>query len=266
MTLSRDSHIRIIPDRAAVRSCLEMASSMLSAQRYAAQRSVCCAAHSTVQQSALVDCHLCTLHLPALSAFIAPAMSCSRVYCHAVGDDVVLALFAPDSRYKARRVTRLLGLKRSRHRIVTAQLNHLVHQGRLQQLPSTSSRYTQSLYALHLSLSAPSPSPSAPCPSPLPCPVAPSSPVPTFSAEVPLLQCLCCQSATPTVVCLPCRHQRCCVECWEKVEQRERSVFNKHHRLKQQLSMGPRQRRPTFKPRCPVCRDEVDDVIQTFMD
>jgi len=60
----------------------------------------------------------------------------------------MLAVFTPTSRYKARRVTRLLGLERSRHRIITAQLNHLVQQGRLLQLPSSSSRYTQPLYQL----------------------------------------------------------------------------------------------------------------------
>jgi len=173
---------------------------------------------------------------------------------------VILALFTPTSRHKARRVTRLLGLERSRHRIITAQLNHLVHQGRLLQLPSLSSRYTQPLYGLPISNPA-----SAPCSSLTSA--AHSSPVQAaYADDVPVLQCLCCQSAPPTIVCLPCRHQRCCAECWEKVERRERSVFNKHHRLKQQLSMGPRQRRPTFNPLCPVCREEVDDVIQTYMD
>jgi hypothetical protein len=43
----------------------------------------------------------------------------------------VPAVFTPSARYKARRVTRLLHLERSRHRIVTTQLNHLVQQGRL---------------------------------------------------------------------------------------------------------------------------------------
>jgi hypothetical protein len=170
----------------------------------------------------------------------------------------MLAVFTPTSRYMARRVTRLLGLERSRHRIITAQLNHLVQQGRLLQLPSLSPRYTQPLYAL----------PTA-GPTPAPClsnSAAPSPPVSASLADVPWLQCLCCQGAPPTIVCLPCRHHRCCAECWERVEQRERYVFNKHHRLKHQLSTGPRQRRPSFKPRCPVCRVEVDDVIQTYMD
>jgi hypothetical protein len=170
----------------------------------------------------------------------------------------MLAVFTPTSRYKARRVTRLLGLERSRHRIITAQLNHLVQQGRLLQLPSSSSRYTQPLYGLLISAPA-----SSPCPH---TSATHSTPDVASADDVPLLRCLCCQSAPPTVVCLPCRHQRCCADCWEKVEQRERSVFNKHHRLKHQLSTGPRQRRPSFKPRCPVCREEVDDVIQTYMD
>jgi hypothetical protein len=167
-------------------------------------------------------------------------MSCSRYYRHAAEDEVILGLFAPSSRYKARRVTRLLQLKRSRHRIVTAQINHLVQQGRLLHLPSLLIRYAQPFYALPSPVETPPPPPSV---APAPSEVA--------STGDPSLQCLYCQSAHPAVVCLPCRHQRCCVSCWNQVEKRERSVLSKNQRPQHQLSTASPQRRPTFRPRCP---------------
>ena len=191
-------------------------------------------------------------------------MSCSRFYSHAVTDDLVLSLFTPTSRYKARHVTRLLKLKRSRHRIVTAQLNHLVLRGRLQHCPSSSLRYSHPLYALSCCVTErPSPCSSQAVP-----PASVAAPFPSQpSVDAPSsLQCLCCQSAAPDVVCLPCRHQRCCAACWVQVEQRERSVFNKHRRLKHQLTPGAAPPRLAFKPRCPVCREGVDSVMHTYMD
>jgi hypothetical protein len=124
-------------------------------------------------------------------------MSCARFYPPAVQDEAILALFTSSAGYKARQVTRLLHFDRSRHRIITAQLNHLVQQELLMQLPSLSVRYSQPFYAL-----AASPAPSSPHP---PAPATP----PPEPFDVLSLQCVCCQSALPTVVCLPCRHQRC---------------------------------------------------------
>ena len=182
-----------------------------------------------------------------------------------MNDDLVLSLFTATSRYKARQVTRLLKLKRSRHRIVTAQLNHLVLQERLQHLLSLSLRYSRPLYALSccaIERASPCSSQALP-PVSAAAPFPPSQPAADASSS---LQCLCCQSAAPTVVCLPCRHQRCCAACWKQVEQRERSVLNKHRRLKHQLSTDAAPLRPPFRPRCPVCREEVDSIMHTYMD
>ena len=162
-----------------------------------------------------------------------------RHYLPAASDDTVLALFRPPiSQLKATQLVRLLGLSRSRRRIVHTQLRRLAQEGRLLELPSLSTRYNQPAYSL---------------------------PPASLSTETPLLHCLCCQTALPTVVCLPCRHQRCCAECWQEVVKRERSVFNVQQRLKRQLATRRHQRLP-FRPRCPVCRGEVEGVMETYLD
>ena len=163
-----------------------------------------------------------------------------RHYPPAVSDDVILALFhCPTLRFKAAQIVRLLGLKRSKRRIVESQLRRLAVKGHLVDHPALSTRYTQPEYSL---------------------------PAATPPAASPLdLHCLCCQTAAPTVVCLPCRHQRCCAECWQHVVSRERAVFNVQQRLKRQLTTT-RTKRPAFMPRCPVCREAVEGVIQTYMD
>ena len=154
----------------------------------------------------------------------------------------MLTLFhSPHVHLKASQVVRLLELRRSRRRIVCAQLLRLVLSGRLVEHPTLSTRYTQPLYGL------------------------PAASVPPATSPSLSLQCLCCQAAPPTVVCLPCRHQRCCAECWQQVVKRERSVFGVQQRLKRQLATA-QTHRFQFKPRCPICRGEVEGVMETYMD
>ena len=165
-----------------------------------------------------------------------------RHYPPAVSDDVMLALFhSPHVHLKAAQLMRLLEFKRSKRRIVCAQLCRLAQTGRLVEHLTLSTRYTQPLYSLHVAAAPPD------------------------TSTTTDLQCLYCQTAPPTVVCLPCRHQRCCAECWQQAVQRERSVFDVQQRLKRQLVKAQNQRLP-FKPRCPVCRGEVEGVIETYMD
>ena len=180
--------------------------------------------------------------LPTCDDTLVFAVMPSRHYPPAVSDDVMLALFhSPHVHLKAAQVVRLLEFKRSKRRIVCAQLRRLAQTGRLVEHLTLSTRYTQPLYSL------------------------PVAPAPPDTSPAINLQCLCCQAAPPTVVCLPCRHQRCCAECWQRIVQRERSVFNVQQRLKRQLATAQNQRLP-FKPRCPVCRGEVEGVIETYMD
>jgi hypothetical protein len=140
--------------------------------------------------------------------------------------------------------------------------------GRSSIQPSSSLPKEHSLGLLAMAAAASSlPPPPPPPPPVLPAPAVPY-PSPPPSNDALWLQCLFCLNAPLNVVWLPCLHQRCCSPCWAKVEREDRRIFKIHRRLKHELSTGAEaaQRRPSFKPRCPVCREPVDGVHTTRMD
>ena len=89
------------------------------------------------------------LALGSLAPHLLLAVMPPRHYPPAVSNDVVLTLFdSPHVHLKASHVVRLLQFKRSKRRIVCAQLRRLARIGRLVEHPTLSTRYTQPLYGL----------------------------------------------------------------------------------------------------------------------
>ena len=217
-------------------------------------------------------------------------------------DSRILELFATSSsQMKAHRVLLLLRLPRSKIRNIQSALRRLARSGALVELSSLSSAQPHPLYALvpptaiasyaskpadvdqsmH-STTDESPStcvqtaPTSSSESTGPVTVTTSSVLTqptvlpaddraeiTEETEVRQPVCAICGETWPTEVLLPCRHQACCKTCWSGCVVRERSVHNRHERLKREL--GARGLvRSVFRPRCPICMVAVDNVISPY--
>lgn len=214
-------------------------------------------------------------------------------------DSCILEQFTnSSSQMKAHRVLLLLRLPRSKIRNIQSGLRRLARSGALVELSSLSSAQPHPLYArvpptaiasyaskpadvdqsMHTTTDE-SPSTcetTAPTSSPDSTSAVTTSPVLTQSTVLPADDraeikeetevrqpvCAVCGEIWPTEV-LPCRHQACCKTCWQGCVVRERSVHNRHERLKREL--GARGLvRSVFRPRCPICMVAVDNVISPY--
>ena len=216
-----------------------------------------------------------------------------RLYISPISDDDVVAVFRVNGQLKANTVLRLVGLPRTRARIIATQLQRLSRAPyhRLVEIaPLAIAKHRNPYYSLALS----SPSTdrvdagavdhaavphdngstssrttatdaASPCASPLTedsphtaddddnTPVAPSRPL-----------CNICHAVDPTVVFLPCKHQLSCTTCWDSAKKRQRSVHNRNERTRMQLADAGTRRAP-FRSVCPWCQQVVVEEIHPFV-
>ena len=267
-----------------VRHCIHLSPATILAIRYRTQTQRSAHSHCSVQQL-LTPYHCTRTHMPR------------RLYISPVSDDDVVAVFRVNGQLKANTVLRLVGLPRTRARILATQLQRLSHTPyhRLVEIaPPAIAKHRNPYYALALS----SPSTdrfdagavdNAAVPHDNGCtssrttatdtasmcsslltensPVAPCGHTADDDDNTPVPSrplCNICHAMDPTVVFMPCKHQLSCTTCWDNAKKRQRSVHNRNERLRMQLA-DSRTRRALFRPVCPWCQQAVVEEIHPFM-
>lgn len=224
-----------------------------------------------------------------------PAHMPRRLYISPVSDDDVVAVFHINAQLKANTVLRLVGLPRTRARIIAAQLHRLARAPyhRLVEItPPVIAKHRNPYYTLahsspaterfdaavvdydaavpqekdstssrttaaDIASSSASPSTETPCA----YTADDNDNTPVVSSR-PL--CNICHAVDPTVVFLPCKHQLSCTTCWDSAKKRQCTVHNRNERTRMQLADAVAKRTP-FRPVCPWCQQAVAEEIHPFV-
>jgi hypothetical protein len=79
----------------------------------------------------------------------------------------------------------------------------------------------------------------------------------------PAHPCIICQTARATEVLMPCRHQTCCKQCWDRWVGRQKYIHNIETRQRRALSIDAVQPQ-AFVMRCHTCKQPVVDIISPY--